>query len=602
MTTGWRQAAGAVALLVSLAVAPAAAATGASPLERAWRGPSDSLLERVTRTRGQALQQGVWNLDPAARAALARGFPGDAVTRAEAAVALAPDLPAAHMARARARYLVGGSLLGGVRSAIDALRAIPRHPEAAFWFGGSALVVLAAALVAGGLLAIGVAAAWVAPHASHDLGDRVAAEMPPPARAALLAGLLLLPLALGEGLLGLGAALGVPAAAYAGRRQRGVLAVAAALVVAGAWPVARVAGATLAAFSSDPVAEVALASSQSGVSVSDAARVAWAGEGDRLAERVLARHARRAGLMEAADARYLRLLEDAPVDAALVNNAANVRLELGHMEAALELYDRAARLEASPVVLFNLSQAHGRAFRVEELTAALERAQSLDAPLVSELTSLQGVRPEGFVVDLPIPLPVVWERARDGEAGAVFAAGFREWLAPGWLGGSPLRAGLAFALAGLGGGLGALRFRRSRHCPRCGARLCPRCDDPPGRGGICEACTQIFQRPETTDRVLRLSRLAALRDRERRLARVAGVVACAVPGAAGLLAGGPVRSLVGAVLACLAVFAVAHRHGVVPDPLVAGAAAPLAFGLLAAFGLLGHLALAALAVAGRRGG
>jgi hypothetical protein len=54
-----------------------------------------------------------------------------------------------------------------------------------------------------------------------------------------------------------------------------------------------------------------------------------------------------------------------------------------------------------------------------------------------------------------------------------------------------------------------------------------------------------------------------------------------VPGTAGLLAGRHLTSLIGALSGTLAVTALIWRNGVVPDPLIAGAAAPIAFGSVA---------------------
>ena len=67
---------------------------------------------------------------------------------------------------------------------------------------------------------------------------------------------------------------------------------------------------------------------------------------------------------------------DAKVMNMALNNAANVRLQLGHMEAALQLYRRALGVAQSPIVLFNLSQAHGQACQVDDLTRMLEAERS----------------------------------------------------------------------------------------------------------------------------------------------------------------------------------------------------------------------------------
>ena len=89
-------------------------------IERAWFMPSSSLEERVWRTRRKALERGVWNLDAAARALFASG--GAPLDRAEAAVRLAPDLPASRMELARALWLHGDSPLGAIRTAASGVR------------------------------------------------------------------------------------------------------------------------------------------------------------------------------------------------------------------------------------------------------------------------------------------------------------------------------------------------------------------------------------------------------------------------------------------------------------------------------------------------
>jgi tetratricopeptide (TPR) repeat protein len=276
-----------------------------------------------------------------------------------------------------------------------------------------------------------------------------------------------------------------------------------------------------------------------------------------------------------------------PSDPVVLNNAANVRLELGHMESALDLYRRAIEIEERAVVLFNLAQAYGRAFQVEDLNRTLARAQQLDGELVASLTALQGAKAEGFVVDMPLPGMILWKRLAASPRGDSIAAEMRMPLAPGRLG-SDLKlagavAGAIFLLAALFGA----RFDPSRTCPRCGAMMCPRCDGSSG-GELCDGCTRLFFQPEKTDRNLRLERVNALRDREQRLRRVATFASVLLPGVAGLLARRPLASFLGAFFFVLALASVFWRGGVVPDPLVAGAAAPLAFLGLAAFAGLAY--------------
>ncbi|MDH3212583.1 MAG: hypothetical protein OEM05_08870 [Myxococcales bacterium] len=547
------------------------------PIERAWLLPALSLEERVSRTRRVSLEAGVWSLDTAARAVLHRSFPAPPLERAQAAVRLAPDLPAVHMARARALWLHGDSPIAAIRAAGAALLAVPRHLEASLWFGGSALFVLAIALVAGGLLCIAAAAALVVPHATHDLGDAVSGRMPGFARAALFAGVLLLPLVMGEGLLGLGVVLLAVGVTYGGARQRFALGLAVAAVLVGAYPVARLAGATLEALAGDPVAEAALAAAGGLPLVQDVARLDAAAEDDLLAEWALAIKSRREGNLGSADARYQALLEARPEDAVVANNAAGVRLGLGHMESAIDLYRHAARLSGSPIVLFNLSQAYGRAFQMEDLARTLGRAQQLDGDLVAELTALQGTDTQAFVVDLPLPASLVWRRVLESRGGKAFAAELRAPLAPGVLGRDWRVTVLASGGVLLGASLFGSRLRASRWCARCGGRVCPRCHPESGRRGPCQACVRLFQEAAASDRALRQARIAALRQRELHWEQVASLASVVVPGSAGFLSRRPLRSLLGAVFFALAVTCIVLRGGAAPDPLVAGAAAPLAF-------------------------
>jgi tetratricopeptide (TPR) repeat protein len=569
-------------------------------IERAWRDPAGSFETRVERTRRAALEAGVWSLDPAARMLLRSSR--DPVERAEAAVRLAPDLPAARMALARALWMRGDSPLAALLEALAALGALLRHLEAALWVAGSGLAMLAAGLVAGGLTCAVWMGALAAPHAAHDLGDAVGGDPPAFARMAVVAVLVCAPALLGAGMLGLALGLLALGALYADARGRVAVAGAAAAVWLGAFPVAELAGRGLEALSRDPVARAALAVDHgSATAIELAALRAGAADADPLAARSLARLARRGERLGEADAGYRELLQDPEADPALANDAANVRLRLGHVAAALDLYERSLESKLSAAVLFNLSQANARAFEVETMTRALARAQSLDGELVSELTRAQGAADSrDFVVDLPLPARGMWERLVRAGDGRAFAAEAREPLAPGRLGREPGLALAGFAAPVLLGSLAGARLRRSRWCTRCGRRSCPRCDGSASDPELCQGCHRLFHQPEQTQRELRVARVAALEERRRRLDRAAVLAALVVPGAAGLVAGRPLGALLACVLFATSGAAVAWRDGVVPDPGVAGAAGPAAFLALATVAAFAYAALVTGALAGRR--
>ena len=584
-----------------IAAPPAVAAPAPeSSLVAAWLAPADSLDTRVERTRRAALEVGAWNLDPAARALIRGAAGGTPLERAEAAVRLAPDLPAAHVALARALWINEEAPMAAVHAVVASLRGAAHHPEASLWFAGSGLYVASAALIAAGVLVILIGFLACAGHAAHDVGHLLRAPVPQFAGFAVLAALALVPLIAGEGLFGLAIGLLAIAMFHAGNGGRLALSLAAAAVFAGVHPLARLAADALAAFPSDPVAQAAYSTAHGLASPVDLARLEIHAADDPLAQRALAIHARQTGNLSRADALYQGLLEQQPTNVALINNAANVRLELGHVRSALDLYERAIQLADSPVVLFNLSQAYGRSFQVDDLNRTLAEAQRADGELVAHFAALQRTKNQNFVVDYPLSTSQLWRRARARGDGEALAAEFRARVAPGRLGASRDHAAALIAVVVGATWLLALRFSPSRSCMRCGGRRCPRCGHGSGAGELCESCTRLFYEPEKTDRTLRVRRIDALRLREQRVRRLAAVFSVLVPGAIGVLLRRPLRGLLAAVCFAFAAAAVFWRDGVVPDPLVAGAAGPIAFlGAGAVAGFV-YVALVAMALAAAR--
>jgi tetratricopeptide (TPR) repeat protein len=517
------------------APAPAAAARVSDPrpslalerLERAWSAPAESLAERASRARAAADEMSLADVDPLARALLLDAASGASpLERAGAAVLLAPGLPLAHAALARAEW-ERGARGAALAAAGHALRALPAHLDGWLWLGvaGSLLAVFA---LAGGsflfLLARGIATAR---FAAHDAGDALEPSMPPFARAALVAALVLAPAALGEGLAG--AALGLFALGLLApaREQRVALVAAAACFVAALHPGIDLAGARVAAVGSDAVALASWSAERGFLDPIDAERLARAstprGDGpgpDPLALQAAAQWAQRSGDLAAADATYAALLARVESDPVVLNNAANVKLALGATPAAIELYRRAIEVEPSALLWFNLSQAHGAAIDVEQHDRALAAAQSLDPVTVSELTTRLAGANAAYAAELPLPQGHVRERLLLGDAAAA-SAELRQRIAPGWLGASPWIAGIAFAAAAaLGLALGR-RLEASSACLDCGTHLCRRCGTTPRGDGRCDACQKRrFQRhagawdgagrPRSlADRALRAIRLLA---------------------------------------------------------------------------------------------
>ncbi len=277
-------------------------------LQRIWRAPEGSEVERATATRSRALEFGILNIEPAARALVLRDAAGDPVERAEAAVLLAPDLPLAHLALARAHWTDGAGAAAAVSALAAALSAMPRHLESWLWLTATGMYLLASALVAGSLLYLFLIACSVGPRAAHDLGDLLPGRMPAFARAALLGSLLLVPLLLGEGVVGAALILFTMGYVYTSGANRLSVVLAAALLVAGLFPVADRAGHELSSLGADPVAEAAYAVDRGVASTPELARLEAAAGSDPLALQALAVRARRDGELQLADAHYSALL------------------------------------------------------------------------------------------------------------------------------------------------------------------------------------------------------------------------------------------------------------------------------------------------------
>jgi hypothetical protein len=311
----------------------------------------------------------------------------------------------------------------------------------------------------------------------------------------------------------------------------------------------------------------------------DLLRIQRVAASDPLAAEALALRAKRDGRLVEADA-VLGELAAETKDPRLLGNAANARFLVGDLDAAIDLYERAVEIEESPILLFNLSQAYARSIHLAEHEAVLARAQDLDPVAVDRQLAIQAAGGPP-VADRAVSPDVLRKRLHARESGGRSVAPRREALAPGLLGGDALHglgalgllAGVALALSGV--------FRQSRACPRCGVRLCPRCDRRGGSHGLCEACTRLHHRPETTDPTLRFERLAALRERQRREARLHLALALVVPGSAGLLSRRPGRGLAATVLVCGAVASVAACFATLPDPFAVGGAGIFLLGALA---------------------
>jgi tetratricopeptide (TPR) repeat protein len=403
--------------------------------------------------------------------------------------------------------------------------------------------------------------------------SRERTDMPGFARGALLAGVLLLPVALGEGPLGAALALFGLAFAYGDGRRRLAAASAVSLILVGLFPLSEHHEGALTRASSDPVPAAAYSALHSVPPVRDAVRLQHASAERPAAALALARTEMRAGRYKEAQAR-LSAHVNTSSDPALLNQAANLALLLGDAREAIALYERAVALEPSPLILFNLSQAYGQGIRLQEQDAALARAQALDAKAVTLLMVGQADLPNG-VVDLPVETSTLLAGRAPSRLSSARAP---HPFAPGRLG-SPALSVVLFLLVGALGAQAPRLYRRSRACERCGVRRCPRCDHRSGGDGLCGPCARLTHSPETTDPGMRMARLEDLRRRQRRQRRLRVATSLLVPGTSGLWSGRPLLGLLGMLAFAWALALVRAPAWLPPDPGSVGGATGILFAL-----------------------
>jgi hypothetical protein len=263
----------------------------------------------------------------------------------------------------------------------------------------------------------------------------------------------------------------------------------------------------------------------------------------------------------------------------------------GNTEAAIGFYERAAAQVDSPTLLFDLSQAYARAFRMEEYEATLIRAQGMDSETVADLSSLEDA---DLVADLRFPTRLLQDRFITLAMSQKSQFDLARLLAPGRLGESWLMTAGAFTLVALLCVLFANRFDHATRCSRCGHRICTRCEETVWSEDICEDCHHLFNYPAATDPSLRMARLQALSKREVKIDRIILMGALLIPGVAGLAARRPDFAMFGLLLFGWIAAWVWWPAGVFEDPLWMGNAAVLC---LAVPGVLAVIAYGGIVLA-----
>ncbi len=540
-------------------------------LENTWFSSAVSLEERVKRTRIAALLLGVRNLEPAARA-LIKGLPeGKRLDAAHYAVLLAPDLPAAHMALARALWNEKGfsGIVAALEAGFEAIRASRQNLYSSLLMNGIVMYALSITLVVGALLYITIASFWVLPHAVHDIGDTFRVAMPAYARAAVLAAILLISPVLGEGWLGLALGGFGLVFCYGSTHQRVAVSIAATLLLLGIHPIAETAGRNLVALGLDPDSQAAYRTEYSLPTQTDVIRLKDIEGRDPLVARALATYTKREGDLVGAKQRYEAILAEDASDAEVLNNAANVLFAMGDITGAIDYYERAASIDPSAPLLFNLSQAYGAAIEPEQQSKALADAQGMDPDLVQELMELRPLTNKNIALHIPVSVDKIRARLFNQADGREIGRVFRSLIAPGRLSSMWLSV-VAFVLIAIVSGVLSRFFECSFWCQSCHRSCCPHCEAVVREKNLCESCDILYNRPALTDKTLREKRITELRKLDKVLRRVKITLTVLVPGLGGLMARRFVFALIMTLIFAGAVVGFSSVSQIVPDPMITG--------------------------------
>jgi len=547
-----------------------------SPMEQAWflrqhfaaRGDSenakkylqividlrlDSGLENTTRFAAALVQE--------ARARVADGHPADAVAAASAAAELAPDFPPANTALARAELANGN--VGAVPGALErAARAAARNLRVRMRMLGN----LSLALLAGGWMAFALflLLAYVR-HLRflvHDFRHAFADKLPGFLAALLIVPVLAFPVVFGLGWVPLFAWLTVAIWAQLTKRER---AVAAAFLLLGiATPVVGRQIAGFLAFEGGTEGLLFHAVREDAPDADTLERLSAIAEETKDADVLLtiANAYGRTGQYPLAEQLY-RKAEDAGAGANAEVGAGVMRYALGDPNGAIAAFEKVLASDGQHVAAhFNLSQIYAE---LEKSQTHLVAAKAVDArrcdhvlgmslpPGRKVLASIPGVVPPAYLNHFFLFDDVPDERlhARVFSSGAADALLQRSWdrVSPA----VSLYAVTGIFVAALAAaGLLTLALRQvvaTRPCPKCGTRLCLRCDGPPLDYDFCVQCFHTYVDTSDTDPRIRAEKerqVAARLSRRRTLRRLASIL---VPGGGHLLHGNTVRGTILLVLA-----------------------------------------------------
>ncbi len=293
---------------------------------------------------------------------------------------------------------------------------------------------------------------------------------------------------------------------------------------------------------------------------------------DALLAVAAATHLRRGGQVDEA----LAILPDPAgvaqprLQLAVLNLRATLQLAGGDVVAAIDDLERARSADESARLLFNLSQAYGRALRLMDNKAAFNAARELDPVLVSDFE--QGQTLHRFLMSYPIPMHTFLQRALLATAeSAAYAREMRARLL-----GRALPDFAWLVLPVLSVAILLLRRSTVQRCSRCDRLMAARGRRRGAPVTTCVRCERLFERKDSIDARVRKRQLDLDRQQQRANALRVAALGAFVPGVIAVHEGQIVRGVVQIGLAAT---------GVALLLIARTAAAPWEVGAIAIWGM-----------------
>jgi tetratricopeptide (TPR) repeat protein len=504
--------------------------------------------------------------------AIAANVAPEAVARAELAVQLAPDLPAAHLWLARAHFArdwsgvkaVGGALMG-------AAKAAGRDPFTRRAMLGDLIGALLAGIFAAACLAVLVFFLRNARLSLHDFHHLFPSGASPAQTGLLALVLLCLPMVLNLGLFAVVAVALAASWLYLTAAEKVIASI--ALAAFAALPYGAMGASRLTELSGTLAAEVQ--EIEHGADAADAtgrlaAQVAAGEKLPPLALVAVGRSLKRRGDLDGAQKVLARAIELDPRVPESHLNLGNVLLLKGDPDGAKTAYLAAVDRSTSNVAVlaaahFDLSKVFYRQAALDKGQEARRKAVTEDPGLADRVAAEDDLHANAYLVDAVLTAEqiesinaastrpeAVAEQVRARLGGAVPAGGW-PWVPAGFL-------AVLWLVS-----LFSARIVPASACVKCGRPVCRRCDGV--GGGLCGQCVNVFVKKGVVDARDRLRKEVQVRQHAKRTLLLTRALAIIGGGIGHLAAGGAVRGFLflAGMLACL--FALWFAPGVLPAPL-----------------------------------